>query len=138
MARHHHLRVDTAKQSCIHMYCQHNSPITSTPSTNKIYQYGLCNNETLDNLWCHISTVCGNTSWYTRQVYKCALESCKLQNIIMHPGSCNMIDVAIKNLCNCQVTCKDTTAADDIFGTNLGAFERKNYMAFKPPRGNKQ
>ena len=35
------------------------------------------------------------------------------------------MDVSIKHLANCPITCQDVLAADDIFGPNLGSLKGK-------------
>ena len=47
------------------------------------------------------------------------------QNIIMHRGSHQLMDGAIKHLKHCPVTRGDILTAEDIFGPNLGSLKRK-------------
>ena len=73
--------------------------------------------------WLFVTTVHGQGDCYTWRAYECTQAARRLQNIIMHPASCHMSDIAISHLRNCPVTKEDVQAADDIFGPNLGSLK---------------
>ena len=81
---------------------------------------------TEDNLcWLFVTTVHSQGDCYTRPAYECTQAARRLQNIIMHPASHHMSDIAISHLRNCPITKEDIQAADDIFGPNLGSLKGK-------------
>jgi hypothetical protein len=72
-----------------------------------------------------ITTVKKQAARYTKRAYAQAQTARKFQNIVMRPGSRELMDVAVKHLRDCPVTRADIQAADNIFGPNLGSLKGK-------------
>ena len=64
-------------------------------------------------------------SRYTKREFEQAKAARIFQNIVMRPGSRELLDVAIKHLHDCPVTRSDISTADDIFGPSLGSLKGK-------------
>ena len=79
-----------------------------------------------------ITTTKAKASQYTQGEYEKAIQARKLQTIIMHPGTREMSDVAIKHLGDCPITRDDLRAADDIFVQALGGLKGKTVRRPNP------
>ena len=75
--------------------------------------------------WLFIMTVRGQGDRYTQHTYERAQAARCLQNIIMHPASRHMSDIAVSHLQNCPITKEDVRAADNNFGLNPGSLKGK-------------
>ena len=94
-----------------------------TQSQNGLYKHAL--DDGSDNAWSMLTTVKQQASRYTKREFEQAKAARKFQNIVMRLGSRELMDVAIKHLRDCPVTRSDISAADDIFGPNLGSLKGK-------------
>ncbi len=86
-------------------------------------------NETLDEVL--YNTVEQNKQKYPNRLYQRAIRARKFQNIMMRPGSRQLDDIAIHHR-KPPISKSDIIAADNIFGTNLGALKGKT--ARTPPK----
>ena len=125
ITQHYCITMDTARGNFIKVHCAGLPPLVFTPSHNGLYQYTPTDNQQFMTMWTHINTVTQNAEKYTQRAYKRAAKARRFQNIIMRPGSRELMDVSIKHLANCPITCQDVLAADDIFGPNLGSLKGK-------------
>ena len=76
--------------------------------------------------WTHINTVEDQKSEYTKHEYRDAILMQKIQNIMMYPSVCRFTKIMDSQLiANLPVGCADITAAERIFGPNLGALKGK-------------
>ena len=57
--------------------------------------------------WLFVTTVHGQGDRYTRHIYECAQAAPCLRNIIMHPASHHMSDIAVSHIRNCPITKED-------------------------------
>ena len=93
------------------------------PSQNRRSKHGL--KDSVEDGWSMLTTVKQQASQYTRREFQQAKMARKFQNIVMRPGSRELMDVAIKHLRDCPVTRSNVNAGDDIFGLNLGSLKGK-------------
>jgi hypothetical protein len=79
-----------------------------------------------DDDWAFVSTVADKKDLYTNQAYQAAARARQVQNIIMFPGMREFQMITANNLLpNCPVRRADIIAAEDIFGSNIGALKGK-------------
>jgi hypothetical protein len=73
-----------------------------------------------------ITTVKKKMELYTKCEYEAAVCACRVQNIMMHPGVHEYMDIVDRNMFqNMPITRDDIHAAEDIFGPNLGSLKGK-------------
>jgi hypothetical protein len=73
-----------------------------------------------------VNTVADNRSRYTRRDYSRAVYARKLQAIIGRPNTRHYMDIVDRNLLpNCPISRRDITAAEDIFGPDVGSLKGK-------------
>jgi hypothetical protein len=76
--------------------------------------------------WAFITTVKKQMELYTKHEYKAAVHTCRVQNIMMHPGVWEYMNIVDRNLVqNMPVTRDDIRATEDIFGPNLSSLKGK-------------
>jgi hypothetical protein len=92
------------------------------PTGNGLYAYQRQHDED----WAFVSTVAEKREQYTKRGYQAALRARQIQNILMYPSSKQFQDIIANNLLpNSPVRRDDITAAEDIFGCNIGALKGK-------------
>jgi hypothetical protein len=73
-----------------------------------------------------VTTVEDNKSRYTSRAYKLATEARRIQDAMWKPSTRNYTALVKSNeMENCPITTHDITAAEDIFGPNLGSLRGK-------------
>ena len=123
---HYRVTMDTAVENAIILHGADGQQHRFTPFGKGLYKWEHMMDPITNNpCWLFITTVHGQGDQYTQHAYECAQAARHLQNIIMHPASCHMSDIAVSHLCNCPITKEDVRAADDIFGLNLGSLKGK-------------
>jgi hypothetical protein len=82
--------------------------------------------ETDASIFSFLTTVSEKKSGYTQHGIQQAQLARRVQDIIMHPPSRGFMNIVIRNFIrNCPVDCHHIQAADDIYGTNVGALKGK-------------
>ena len=94
-----------------------------TPTSKGLYHYKIDLN--VGNMWSLVTTVADKADKYTQCAIQQAQDARRFQNIIMRPGSRELLDVAVTQLKGCSITRGDVIEAEDIFGPNLGALKGK-------------
>ena len=126
ITQHYWVTMDTAMENALILHGDNGQQHKFTPLGKGLYNWEHTMDPTEDNLcWLFVTMVCGQGDCYTWRTYECAQATRSLENIIMHPASCHMSDIAISHLRNCPVTKEDVQAADDIFEPNLGSLKGK-------------
>jgi hypothetical protein len=76
--------------------------------------------------WSFVTTVSDKKDLFTKRELQAAARARKVQNIIMFPSARQLLDISDKNeLKNNPVQRADIKAAEDIYGSNLGALKGK-------------
>jgi hypothetical protein len=79
--------------------------------------------------WSFLNTVSGKKDMYTKRELKAAAHACQVQNIMMYPSKRQYLAISDNNLLrNNPVQRANIEAAEDIFGSNLGALKGKTVM----------
>ena len=124
VAQHYQVTMDTAVENAIILHGADNQQHRFIPSGKGLYKWEHSMDPTANNpCWLFVMTVCNQADRYTHHTYKHAQAVRCLQNIIMHPASRHISDIAISHLRNCPYTKEDIWAADDIFRPNLGSLK---------------
>ena len=136
VTQHYWVTMDTAVENALNLHGGNGQQHKFTPSGKGLYKWEHTMDPTADRpCWWFATTVCGQGDCYTWRAYKHAQAARCLQNIIMHPASCHMANIAVSHLQNCPVTKEDVWAADDIFGSNLTEFQSKRTLSNPNPNG---
>ena len=118
--------MDTAVENAIILHRADRRQRRFIPSGKGLYKWEHTMDPTANNpCWLFVTTIRDQANHYTCCAYKHAQAAQRLQNIIMHPASRHMSDIAISHLRNCPFTKEDIWAADDIFRLNLGSLKGK-------------
>ena len=126
VTQHYRVTMDTAMENALILHGDNGQQHKFTPSGKGLYKWEHTMDPTEDNpCWLFVTTVCGPGDHYTQCAYEHAQAVQCLQNIIMHPASRHMSDIAVSHLGNCPITKEDVRAAEDIFGPNLGSLKGK-------------
>ena len=126
VAKHYRLTLNTNEEKCIYVHNEDGTTMKFSPSrTRELYKYKLQPGETIKNVWCMVANVDRQKGLYTDREIKQDKRFRKIKNIIMRPGDRKLMDVTIKNLRGCQITCYDIQIAEDIYGTNIGSLKLK-------------
>ena len=126
VTRHYHMTMDTAVESAIILHGADRRQHRFIPSGKGLYKWEHTMDPTTNHpCWLFVTTVQDQANHYTHRTYKCAQAAWCLHNIIMHPASHHMSDIAISHLCICPFMKEDIRTADDIFGLNLGSLKGK-------------
>ena len=99
------------------------SMVCITPTSKGLYHCKIDSN--VENMWSLVTTVADKADKYTQLAIRWAQDARRFQNIIMRPGSRELMDVAVTHLKGCSITRGDVIAAEDIIGPNLGALKGK-------------
>ena len=122
-SKHFCLTMDTHLEDAICLHRSDSTIMKFTPSQNGLYKHAL--KDSAEDRWSMLTTGKQQASRYTKREFQQAKTARKFQNIVMRPGSRELMDVAIKHLCNCPVTILDINSVDDIFGPNLESLKGK-------------
>ena len=118
--------MDTAVENAIILHGSNKQQHRFIPSGKGLYKWEHTMDHTANNpCWLFITTIRNQANCHTHHTCECAQAARRLQNIIMHPASRHMSDIAISHLRICPFTKEDIWAADDIFGPNLGSLKGK-------------
>ena len=118
--------MDTAVENVIILHWADKQQHRFILSGKGLYKWEHTMDPTANNpCWLFVMTICGQADCYTHRTYECAQAAWRLQNIIIHPASHHMSNIAISHLRNCPFTKEDIRAADDIFRPNLGSLKGK-------------
>ena len=99
MTWHYWVTMDTAVENAIILHGADGQQHRFTPSDKGLYKWEHMMDPTANNpCWLFITTVHGQGDRYTWCTYECAQAARSLQNIIMHPASRHMSDIAISHL----------------------------------------
>ena len=99
------------------------SMVHITPTSKGLYHCKIDSN--VENMWSLVTTVADKAGKYTQHAIRWAQDARRFQNIIMRPGSRELMDVAVTHLKGCSITRGDVIATEDIIGPNLGALKGK-------------
>ena len=142
--------MDTCDINSINIHLVDRSILRFEATGHGLYQYSLKSNQSIDTIWnlmvetsdelfhmnknkCfNIDTVEDRADKYTKRQLKSAQQARELENIIMRPGSRKFTDVCIPYFNDCPVTTEDVSAANNIYGKNLGSLKGKQYIVLHP------
>jgi hypothetical protein len=132
VSKHYCVTMDTNTSKSIILHRNDSSLIHFTPCSKGLYHYALQRNESLTDFWSMISTVADNAKQFTKWQYKNADLAWRVQNIIMHPGSCKFMDISINHIRNCPINKQHIQTAESIFGPYLGSLKGKTTYHMPP------
>jgi hypothetical protein len=125
ISKHYRVTMDTNISNSIALHCKDGSLILFSPCSKGLYRYAPQHTESLSDFWSMISTVASNAKQFTHRQYKNAVLARRVQNIIMHSGTCKFMDVSINHIRNCPINKQHIQMAEIIFGPNLGSLKGK-------------
>ena len=129
VTKNYRVTMDSTESAAMFVHKSNGNFIKFEPSGTGLYKHELpADTSNINDMWSLLSnvpTVADNASKYTKRAYKGAVEARRLQNIIMTPASRKYKEVILDYLRDSKVTKADITAADHIFGPNLGALKGK-------------
>ena len=132
---HYRVTMDTAVENAIILHGASKQQHRFIPSGKGLYKWEHTMDPTTNNpCWLFVTIIHNQVDHYTHYAYDCTQTARRLQNIIMHPASRHMSNIAISHLHNSPFTEEDIRAADDIFGLNLGSLKGKASKQTHPSR----
>jgi uncharacterized membrane protein YgcG len=131
--RYYHVRYDSAQHDTITVTKPDGNTWVFAPTGKGLY--ALTN---LSTDWAHITTVADRKEEYTKREYRDAVLARKIQNIVMFPGVRALTKIVDSQfLANCPIGRADISAAERIFGPNLGALKGKTTNQASVPVGSR-
>ena len=126
MAKYYQVKMDTTIEDSITLFKTDSGELKFTPTEKGLYYCPWSTDK--PNFWAFLSTVLSQPDKYTNRAVSQEKMACQFQNITMHPGSQQLMDVAINHIKNCPITKSDILAAEDIFRLNLGSLRGKTVV----------
>ena len=94
-----------------------------TPTAKGLYHHPFDSGKV--DFWAFLNTVSSQPDKHTNRAVNGAMKVCHFQNILLQPGSHQLMDMVIKHLKHCPTTKDDIMGADDIFSPNLSSLKGK-------------
>ena len=129
ISKYYQLTMDTMSDVAILLHRSDGSNMRFIPSGKGLYHHAL--KDDID-AWAMVNTVAERVDKYSKRAIQGARTARRFQNIVMRPGKRDMMEIAITHLRDCPVKRSDITAAEDIFGPNLGALKGKTVWRPNP------
>ena len=123
ITKYYRITMDSRIDKAMILHKTDGSMVCITPTSKGLYHCKIDSN--VENMWSLVTTVADKANKYTQRTIRWAQDARRFQNIIMRPGSRELMDVAVTHLRGCSITRGDVIAAEDIFGPNLEALKGK-------------
>jgi hypothetical protein len=122
--RHYHVTYDSDGGDTFVVTDDKGRKLHFTPTKKGLY--ALRGPSSGEQQWSFLNTVADQRDIYTKREVKAANRARKVQNIMMYPSKRQFLEISDKNLIrNNPVQRADINAAENIYGSNLGALKGK-------------